>query len=149
MDRHSADVVRVGAAILRESFQALHSVVKSDRASLSRVTSGWPQVFLDADEILGQTPEEPRRQFTARQVTRAERLCQVYTSMRGFDRHEKRDALYHVMAQCTWRQTSEKTGRPWPECRRVHDSLLAAFAYHVARHEGVELGVPTVVSRAA
>ena len=147
LDRHSVDLVKFGSAALRDSFEALHSVVSSDRATLSRVTSGWPQIFLDMDEVRSHQPEEPRKRYSAAQISKATRVCQAYTEMPHFQMWEKRAALYHVQSDGSWRDTSRRFGQDWRECRRAHDSILVAFVYVIAAMEGIELAAITLAPR--
>lgn len=137
------DMVRLGRTMLAECFEALHSTVKSDHAVMSRMTSGWPQMFLDADEIAGQEPAAHRRRFSPSEIKRAEELCTIYSRMKRFSDQEKKMALHHATHEAaTWKSTGLRFGKPWAEVRSTHDAVLAAFAYHAAEYHRVDVKPP-------
>jgi hypothetical protein len=138
--RSIRSAVSTGALVLREAFTAMHSTVSCDFTALSRVTSGWPAVLVDAADW-GDEPEERRRTFTPSQLRRADQYCSLFASLGGLEPAEKKAAVIKVMRPHTsWRKIGQRVRLSWTRCRDSYDRSILSFMYAVSDLEARDSG---------
>lgn len=129
--RDVCDAIALGRAALGECFRAMHSTVASDSAAMSRVGGGWPAFLRDEPDL----DAEPRKHYTAAQLTRAEQMCQAFADMPQPTHEAKREAVRHSMMKYpSWSRLRGLASRPGVEAAYV------GFAYLLAEREGLTLG---------
>ena len=138
MRRQILSTINAAAEILRDSFEALHSTVRSDYSTISRIGTGWPVVLRELSDFL--EPEEERRKFTPDQLLRAEKYCDIFVSIKTVSKPQKKAALIKCLRPHTsWKRVGKAAGIGWTQARDGYDRGVLTFVYAIADFEGVEV----------
>lgn len=128
------DFVRFGEAQLAKQYTIMHSHIRSDKATLSRLVSYWPEQLYDVDERRGQESEAPRLRYSPRQFNQAIQFCDQFVQL-PFEPNVKRMAVHKALRPSySWRKLKNRYNfATWQGCRDNYDNIIYSFVLLVLK----------------